>query len=310
MKSKITSLWAVVLLMVACGGNDQPMATDAWSIWQADSASLKVAVMPTLDCLPLYVAEECGLFDREGLSVTLYPYEAQMDCDTALQNGWVDGMMTDLVRAERLQEQGLPLHYATATALSWQLITSRHARINTLPQLDDKMLAMTRYSGTSLLADLLVDSAGLQPERVFRIQVNDVCVRLDMLRTGVMDALLLPEPQASVALKSDGKRLYDSRQSDLWLGVMVFSQQSMSDSVRHQQVEALLRAYAAACDTLTVTGLAPYKSLIANRCQLNVADLDSLSLDVTFPAVGEPRQTDIDKAKAWLEKVTHQKTQD
>lgn len=286
------------------------MATDAWSIWQADSASLKVAVMPTLDCLPLYVAEECGLFDREGLSVTLYPYEAQMDCDTALQNGWVDGMMTDLVRAERLQEQGLPLHYATATALSWQLITSRHARINTLPQLDDKMLAMTRYSGTSLLADLLVDSAGLQPERVFRIQVNDVCVRLDMLRTRVMDALLLPEPQASVALKSDAKRLYDSRQSDLWLGVMVFSQQSMADSVRHQQVEALLRVYAAACDTLTATGLAPYKSLIANRCQLNVADLDSLSLDVTFPAVGEPRQTDIDRAKAWLEKVTHQKTQD
>lgn len=299
------------MLIAACGGgNASSVPSDALSIWRADSASLKVAVMPTLDCLPLYVAEECGFFDREGLSVTLYPYEAQMDCDTALQNGWVDGMMTDLVRAEHLQEQGLPLHYATATALSWQLITGRHARINTLPQLDDKMLAMTRYSGTSLLAAMLVDSAELQPERVFRIQVNDVSVRLGMLQTGVMDALLLPEPQASAARKSDGKRLYDSRQSDLRLGVMVFTQKVMADSVRQQQVEALLRVYAAACDTLNARGLEPYKTLIASRCRLNIADLDSLSPDVDFPAVHEPRQADIVKARAWLEKVTRERTQE
>lgn len=302
---------AVVLLVVACGaGSGQFAETDALSIWQADSASLKLAVMPTLDCLPLYVAEEQGYFEREGLSITLYPYKAQMDCDTALMNGWVDGMMTDLVRAERLQEQGLPLYYATGTALSWQLITSRHARINTLPQLDDKMLAMTRYSGTSLLSDLLVDSAGLEPERVFRIQVNDVLVRLDMLRTGVMDALLLPEPQASTAMKSGGKRLYDSSQSDLRLGVMVFAQKTMADSVRQQQVETLLRVYAAACDTLNAVGLKPYKALIASRCLLNEADLDSLAADVVFPSVEAPRQTDVDRAKSWLKKVESQKTQE
>ena len=266
--------------------------------------------MPTLDCLPLYVAEEQGIFEREGLSVTLYPFEAQMDCDTAIQNGWVDGMMTDLVRAERLQKQGLPLHYATVTALSWQLLTSRQARINTLPQLDDKMLAMTRYSGTSLVAALLVDSTELQPERVFRIQVNDVAVRLDMLRTGVMDALLLPEPQASAARKSGARQLYDSRQSDLCLGVMVFTQKAMADSMRHQQIETLLHVYATVCDTLTATGLKPYKPLIASRCRLNISDLDSLCLDMTYPTVQEPRQVDIDRAKSWLEKVTQQKTQE
>lgn len=298
-----------MLLVVACGA-DTAETADGMGVWQADSASLKVAVMPTLDCLPLYVAESHGLFEREGLSIALYPYKAQMDCDTALRNGWVDGMMTDLVRAEYLQKQGVSLHYATATALSWQLITSRQARINTLPQLDDKMLAMTRYSGTSLLADLLVDSARLQPERVFRIQVNDVSVRLDMLRTGVMDALLLPEPQASAAMKSDAKRLYDSGQSDLHLGVMAFTQKAMADSVRQQQVETLLRVYAEACDTLKATGLEPYKTLIASRCGLSTADLDSLRADQTFPAVAAPRQIDIDRAKAWLEAAMNQKSKD
>ena len=297
--------------MAACGGDKPAGARDALSVWRADSASLKVAVMPTMDCLPLYVAEEKGMFEREGLSVRLYPFEAQMDCDTAMLSGWVDGMMTDLVRAERLQtEEGLPLHYATVTALSWQLITGHQARIGTLPQLDDKMLAMTRYSGTSLLAGMLVDSAGLQPERVFRIQVNDVAVRLDMLRTGVMDALLLPEPQASVARKSGGRSLYDSGQGDLRRGVMVFTERAMADSVRHGQVEALLRVYAAACDTLNATGLEPYRALIASRCGLNVADLDSLAPEVAFPAVEVPRQTDVERAKAWLERVARERTQE
>ena len=240
------------------------------------------------------------MFRDEDVSVSLYPFHSQMDCDTAIQRGWVDGMMTDLVRAERLQQQGLPLHYVSVTALSWQLITGRQARIRMLPQLDDKMLAMTRYSGTDLLADLLVDSVGLKTERVFRIQVNDIAVRLDMLRTGVMDALLLPEPQASAAMKKESLRLYDSNEHDLRLGVLVFTEKFMADSVRHHQAEAFLRVYAAACDTLNATGLEPYKELIARRCGLSIDDLDSLSHDIKFPPAEVPRQSDIDRARNWL----------
>lgn len=290
--------------MAVCGAcSDEPKPSGVMDEWLADSTSIKVAVMPTIDCLPLFVAEELGIFDREDVSVRLYPYQAQMDCDTALMSGWVDGMMTDLVRAERLQQQDLPLHYATATALSWQLITSRQARIKMLPQLDDKMLAMTRYSATALLADKLVDSVGLKPERVFRIQVNDVAVRLDMLRTGVMDALLLPEPQATAAMQMESLSLYDTRQRDLWLGVMVFRQKTIADSLRHRQMDALLRAYSAACDTLNDSGLVRFRELIARRCGVSPAVVDSMPQDIVFPTVAEPRQSDIDVAKRWLKSI-------
>ena len=298
---KILITLSAGLLMAVCGAcSDEPKPVSVMDEWLADSASIKVAVMPTIDCLPLYVAEELGIFEREDVSVRLYPYQAQMDCDTAIQSGWVDGMMTDLVRAERLQQQGMPLHYATATALSWRLITSRHARIKMLPQLDDKMLAMTRYSATALLADKLVDSVGLKPERVFRIQVNDVAVRLDMLRTGVMDALLLPEPQATAAMQMESLSLYDTREKDLRLGVMVFSQKVVADSLRHHQMDALLRAYAAACDTLNATGLGRFRDLIASRCGVTPVVVDSMPQDIVFPQVEEPRQSDMDVAKTWL----------
>ena len=55
--------------------------------WRKDSAALKVAVMPTLDCLPLFVAEHYQLFDTVNGGVRLKMYMSQMDCDTALEQG-------------------------------------------------------------------------------------------------------------------------------------------------------------------------------------------------------------------------------
>ena len=67
-----------------------------------DSAALKVAVMPTLDCLPLFVAEEREMFDTV-VDIRLKYFTAQMDCDTALQRGRVEMAISDLVRAERMK---------------------------------------------------------------------------------------------------------------------------------------------------------------------------------------------------------------
>ena len=46
-----------------------------------DSAALKIAVMPTLDCLPLFVAEDHQLFDTI-VDIRLKTFTAQMDCDS------------------------------------------------------------------------------------------------------------------------------------------------------------------------------------------------------------------------------------
>ena len=269
----------------------------------ADSSALKIALMPTLDCLPLFVADDRGIFERESLDVVLCPFTAQMDCDTAIVGGTVQAMVTDLVRAERLQRQGTPLHYATATNLQWQLLTNKTARIRQLKQLDDKMVAMTRYSATALIADMLVDRAQLLTERVFRIQVNDVMVRLSMLQTGVMDALLLPEPQATVGRGLKANVVYDSESDSLQLGVIVFSQRALQqDTLRRWQMEAFVRAYNAACDSINEKGIAHYRDLIARCCHVEASIADSLEQQhpMAFPHSTPPRQSDIDRAKTWL----------
>ena len=300
---KLTLLTAAVLAFVGCGGggdaDNSSNSSAAASDGQNSPRELRIAVMPTLDCLPIYIAYETGIFSRESLSVALVPFTAHMDCDTAFAGGSVQVMPTDVVRAERLIHEGTPLHYVTTTALGWQLLTAKTARIRKMEQLDDKMLAMTRYSATAMLADQFVESAKLKPERVFRIQVNDVLVRLNMMETGTMDAMLLPEPQATVARKLGCNTLYDSTTDSLALGVIAFSQK---DTLRRQQMETFVKIYDEACDSISIRGLDHYRDIITERCHVQQDIIDSLMLQHApqFRHASQPKQSAINRAKTWL----------
>lgn len=294
---------AGLLCFAACTDSGDNKQTDnEIDTWELDSASLRIAVMPTIDCLPLYVAEEEGLFDRESVSVSLYPYQAQIDCDTAIKNGWVDVMMTDLVRAERLKSLGTPLRYLTATELQWQLLAGKNARLKKLGQLENKMIAVTRYSATAMLADALVDSASVVDEHVFRIQVNNLGIRLQMLETETMDAMFLPQPQATAARQIGAEVLYDTRWNDVCMGVMVASEASQCDTLRQRLTKGMLKAYAEACDSINKRGVRFYSKMIARRCGLKSAVTDSLPSDIHFNGVRQPREQDITRANSWLNK--------
>ena len=299
----ILSITLLACLLNACGGDDDSAANnnDFYAQWSADTALVKMAVMPTLDCLPIYVAADHGMFERHGASVSLYTYDAQMDCDTAFKGGWVGAMATDLVRAERLKEQGMNLDYLTATDLNWQLLSSRSSRVKRLSQMEDKMVAMTRYSATAMLADELVDTSGVVNEHVFRIQVNSIFVRLSMLETQVMDLLLLPEPQATVARNMESPVLYDTRWNNVSMGVVVMNDTIIADAtLRKSQREAFLNAYNEACDSLNELGLKRYRDIIMKRCRVTPAVVDSLPSDIQFTPAHQPFQQDVDRAVKWL----------
>ncbi len=266
-----------MLMLAGCGESEaEKVARVRRQQFIADSLALKVAVTPTLDCLPLYLADEEGWFEREGVSVLLRPYQAQMDQDTALLRHHVEGMTTDRVRTAWVEEQGAKLHEAAPTNLKWQLVTNKTARIKLFSQLDDRMIAMTRRSATDMLAQRVIDSARLQPERVFRIQVNDVGIRLAMLENGIMDAMLLPEPQATQARLAGHPVLLDTDSMGLSLGIIVFRQELMTDTMRQRQVEQFLRVYYAACDTLAANGLQRYSDLIVRCCHVRPQTVDSI----------------------------------
>ena len=263
-----------------------------------DSAALKVAVMPTLDCLPLFVAKDRAMFDT-AVDIRLKFFTAQMDCDTALQRGRVEMAITDLVRAERMRRQGDSIAYLTATNAYWLLIGNRNQRITQLKHLDDRMVAMTRYSVTDMLTQMAVDSAKLKTERVFRIQVNDVNVRLDMLENNEMDALLLTEPQATQALLLKHHVLLDTRKLDMQMGAIAMNKLTMSHANRQKQQEALVKGYNRACDSLNHYGLKPYYDVICRHYDVSEQALRQLPDSQKFMPVSRPREKDVERARQW-----------
>ena len=294
-------LFSVPLLIWSCSGCGHNEAAPVDETIP-DSAQLRIAVMPTLDCLPLYVADKLNLFEEQGLDVSLLRYQAQMDCDTSLLRGRANAVVTDLVRATRMMKEGAELEYVTATDAFWQLLASRNARISKLSQLDNKMVAMTRFSATHLLTDKAVDSARVKTERVFRIQINDVDVRLNMLRTEIMDALWLPEPQATDARNASANVLLDTRQMDYRLGVVAFRKAAATE----RQTSLFKKAYNQACDSINERGFQAYSHIIRDCCHASPSMLDSLP-ETQFRHAEMPRESDLKRASEWLQNIQTEK---
>ena len=300
-------LWIIVTICLVVGCSQSYEETKRLTKAQRlkamreDSAALKVAVLPTLDCLPVYLAKDHQLFDT-AVDIRLKQFTAQMDIDTALANRRVEIGVSDLVRIERLKKQGDSLSYLTSTNAYWQLVSNRGARILDLKHLDDKMLAMTRYSVTDLLGDFAVDSAKLKTERVFRIQINDVNVRLKMLENNEMDALILTEPQAAVARMLKHKVLMDTRKLDMQMGVIVVQGKGMDEANRARQLSAFVKGYNMACDSINQYGIENYASLVAKYCRVKPEALKEIGKDLKFHRITMPREADVERAKAWLSK--------
>jgi NitT/TauT family transport system substrate-binding protein len=306
MKSLLWIFIAAVIL-VSCGQSEEVKkrlsAQEKAELKKQDSLALKVAVMPTFDCLPIFVAKERRMFDTLGVDVHLKLFTAQMDCDTAYAGGSVEGGVSDLVRALRLRGRGTSLDFVSATDAHWQLITNRNARLHEVKQLRDKMIAITRYSATDMLADKAIEGTKLNKEEVYRPQINDVNIRIKMLQNNEMDAMLLEEPQSSIARAARNKVLMDTRDEDLRLGVLVFRSKDMKDSRRQQQLKTFLKAYNMAVDSLNQLGLKAYKDVIQKYYPLDNATLYGIcGIKIKKSALEKARER-IEEAKRKAEEV-------
>ena len=292
-------LLLVALMVVSCGKSDKELQAERQAKMQAEreayQKAYKIAVMPTMDCLPAYLLKDSLLYDTAKVDIRLCRFNAQMDCDTAMIGGSVQAAFTDLVRAERLKHRSKVLmHYLTDTNRNWQLIADKESKLKKLSDLSDKIVAMTRYSGTDLLTDMVVKKA--KPKyQVFRVQVNDVLVRLAMLQNHEIDAYWFAEPQITKALAGDNNALFNSQDAGVHLGVV-----AVMDKVRRQEEEtAFASAYDKAVELINKNGVKYYSALIQKYMKVDEAVVRSLP-DIKYTKIGPPRKVDLLMARNYL----------
>lgn len=272
-------LLGIAAMLAGCGQSYEEKAriskAEKERLAREDAQALKVAVMPTIDCMPAYLAKSEAWFDSMGVDIRLKVRNAQMDCDTALAGKRVEVAVTDRKRVEHMTQRGVALVALGPTNAYWQLIANRTARVKDVSQMGDKMVAMTRYSATDYLTDQALKGVKTSSV-VFRIQINDVLTRLEMLRNNEMDAMWLPEPQATTARMYKHVVLKDSRKMNQHLGVVVMRGGLLSDAERKRQLAAFVKGYNRACDSLNVRGVAHYSSLVETYCHTDGATVKAL----------------------------------
>ena len=288
-----------VLTFVSCGKSDKELQAERQAQKVAEreayQKAYKIAVMPTMDCLPAYLLKDSLLYDTAKVDIRLCRFNAQMDCDTAMIGGSVQAAFSDLVRTERLKHRNKVLmHYLTDTNLNWQLIADKDSKLKQLSDLSDKIVAMTRFSGTDLLTDMAVKKA--KPKyQVFRVQVNDVLVRLAMLQNHEIDAYWFSEPQITKALAADNNSLFNSEDAGVHLGVV-----AIMDKVRRQDEEAAFaEAYDKAVEQINKNGVKYYSALIQKYMKVDEAVVRSLP-DIKYTKIGPPRKVDLLMARNYL----------
>ena len=128
---------------------------------QQEAGSIRIGTMPTEDILPMWVAEQEGLFDEAGVKAEIVVFDSAQSLSAALTAGEVDIAMTDPMRAVKLCESGTDL------TLEWITLgtTPDQGRFGVLTSAD---------SGITSLADLANGTKGVACQYGSRVRVRAI----------------------------------------------------------------------------------------------------------------------------------------
>lgn len=218
--SRLWPLVTVLLLAVgaaACGGDspetqtgNEPSAEESPSA----PAKLRVAFVPATTALPLHVAKELGLFEKNGVDVTLTEAANISDIPAALgrQFDISMGTATDLIRAGAA---GVDVVQVSGNTISTkdnpfvQVIARADSGITDLAQLRGKTVGSPTLSGVIHAAVLFAaKEKGVDPSSIKGVQAPPPNLP-DQLKAGQVDAIEALEPFATQLKKAGNVSLGD-----------------------------------------------------------------------------------------------------
>jgi len=244
--------------------------------------SLKIGILPDEEALPIYVAEQEGLFKKHGLDVELVLFESAAERDAAIQAGAVDGVEGDLIAVALMRQGGTPVK-AVSIALGakpeegrYVLMTSPNSSIEKPEDLIGKEVAISRNTIIEFMADQMLSYKGIDPEKVNKVFVAKMPMRVEMLLQDRVAAAVLPDPLASWAEANGAKVLIDDTKLPVNLSQSVFFFREDVLQSRKEAVVGFLKAFAEGAQQVT-SNPQKYRNLFIEKVRIPV------ELQKTFP---------------------------
>lgn len=253
-KSISLVLLLAALVIAACIPTATP-TTEAPAEQPAEAPTLRIAVLPVLNSMPLFVAESEGLFDAEGVNVELIPFDSALNRQTALAAGEVDGAQTDLQGVVLLAAGGVPIkavrhdsftsdfRYFAIVAGASSGITDTAGLIAAL-EADTAQIAISNNTIIEYLTTSMLRGAGYEPDLATDyIEVAAIPIRLEQLAAGTVATANLPEPLVTLASGLQGGTvILDDTGIGFVPTVVAFRAEALALN-NGEAVRAFLRAY-------------------------------------------------------------------
>jgi NitT/TauT family transport system substrate-binding protein len=270
-------------------------------------AAVKIGTLPTEDSLPLWVAEQMGYFNTNGLdSVEIISFQSAQERDAAFAAGAIDAFMGDIIASANLEAGGSPNTIETVMLGADQsqgrfaVVVPPKSKVATLSELDGVAVGTSSATIQEYVLDGLMSEAGVAPEGVKVEEVKKVPVRFELLMANKLKAAALPEPFVTLAENGGAKIVGDDTKAKANLSqtVLVFSDKYLAKPGGAEAAAAVLDAWNISVDTINVEP-EQYRKILVEKARLPKPLAATYKVN-TYPKAAPPTQEQVDAVLTWM----------
>jgi NitT/TauT family transport system substrate-binding protein len=177
--------------------------------------AIRMAVLPILDALPMYVADEKGYFEEQNLIVEFIPVPSASQRDQVMQAGQADGMINELLSTLFYNKDSQEIvvvrnaRIATPEYPQFRVLASAESGITNLEALKGQEIGISEATIIEYSTDRLLEAEGFTNDDINTIAVPGIPDRMALLSSGELSAANLPDPLSSLAIQSGAVVIVD-----------------------------------------------------------------------------------------------------
>ena len=291
MKNKfVPVLLCLIFLLSACASPAEP-------------ATLKIAVLPIIDTLPMYVAQQEGLFAKHGVNVEFVPVASAPERDQILAAGQADGTINETLAVMLFNKEAVQMQvvrYAlrpTEGHGHFFIIASGQSGITDVNGLKNVEIGVSQGTVIEYVTDRILQAKGFSADEIKTIAVPKMPDRMALLASGELKAGVMPDPLASLVVGQGGIIVADdSKYPEFGFSVISFRKAAIDENSK--AVKGFLAAIEEATQLINADP-AKYKNVLSEQNLVPAPLLDSYQAPV-FPTAGVPTEAEWTDALNWL----------
>src|SRR5215216_4675598 len=290
MKRRIVlALCSLVIVLSACASQAK--------------GTLKIAVLPIIDTLPMYVAQQEGLFEKHGVQVEFIPVASAPERDQLIAAGGADGTINETLAVMLFNKKSVQMQvvrYALRPTPSnghFFILASAQSGIETFDELKGIEIGVSQGTVIEYVTDRLLQAQGFTSEEIQTIAVPKLPDRMALLASGELQAGVMPDPLASLVVSQGGVVIADDSSHPEY-GFSVISFRKDVIDANPEAVRGFLAAIEEATALLNAEP-AKYKTVLSEQKLVPAPLLETYQAPV-FPTAGVPTADEWNDALRWL----------